>query len=75
MTDRRGAAADTCHGPYGAGSGAAGCGDPARFEVARYQRPPLHVCPVHLGPSLLLADGVLWPPVISLIGGAGSDGG
>ncbi|MFE0279606.1 hypothetical protein [Streptomyces olivaceus] len=45
----------------------AGCGDPARFEVARHLRTPLHVCPVHLGPSLLLADGVLWPPVISLI--------
>ncbi|MFE1044699.1 hypothetical protein ACFW5S_02215 [Streptomyces olivaceus] len=66
MTDRW-SADDPCHGPYGGGADPAGCGDPARFEVARHLRTPLHVCPVHLGPSLLLADGVLWPPVISLI--------
>ncbi|MET9773454.1 hypothetical protein ABZ023_04190 [Streptomyces sp. NPDC006367] len=68
MTDRDRAAA-SCRGPYG-GEGAPGdgdCGDPARFEVARHRRTPLRVCPVHLGPSLLLAGRVLWPPEIRLI--------
>lgn len=60
-----------CRGPYGGeGDAAAGtdCSDPAVFEVARYHLPPLRVCPVHLGPSLLMASGVLWPPEIRLIG-------
>lgn len=60
-----------CHGPYGGeGADAAGseCSDPAVFEVSRHQRVPLRVCPVHLGPSLLMAAGVLWPPVITVIG-------
>jgi hypothetical protein len=60
-----------CRGPYGGeGDQADGtdCSDPAVFEVARYQLPPLRVCPVHLGPSLLMASGVLWPPEIRLIG-------
>ncbi|MGW1915601.1 hypothetical protein ACWCQS_33945 [Streptomyces sp. NPDC002076] len=60
-----------CRGPYGGeGDQAEGtdCSDPAVFEVARYHRPPLWVCPVHLGPSLLMASGVLWPPEIRLIG-------
>ncbi len=65
MTDRYSAAA--CQGPYGNGDAPGSCGDPARFEVARHLRTPLRVCPVHLGPSLLLAEGVLWPPGISLI--------
>ncbi|MEU9992266.1 hypothetical protein AB0E10_36725 [Streptomyces sp. NPDC048045] len=60
-----------CRGPYG-GEGAQAdgtdCSDPAVFEVARYDRTPLLVCPVHLGPALLVADRVLWPPVIRLIG-------
>lgn len=60
-----------CRGPYG-GEGAdaelTDCSDPAIFEVARYQLPPLRVCPVHLGPSLLMASGVLWPPEVRLIG-------
>ncbi|CAM5243144.1 putative protein OS=Streptomyces tendae OX=1932 GN=GUR47_19785 PE=4 SV=1 [Streptomyces tendae] len=64
MTDRYAA---SCRGPYGGGAGPGECGDPARFEVARHLRPPLRVCPVHLGPALLLADGVLWPPGITLI--------
>ena len=60
-----------CRGPYGGeGEQADGthCSDPAVFEVARHGRPPLRVCPVHLGPALLLASGVLWPPEITLIG-------
>ncbi|MFG3010141.1 hypothetical protein ACGFZB_06735 [Streptomyces cinerochromogenes] len=60
-----------CRGPYGGEGHQAGgtdCADPAVFEVARHNRPPLQVCPVHLGPSLLLAAGVLWPPGIRLIG-------
>ncbi|MFC8818622.1 MULTISPECIES: hypothetical protein [Streptomyces rochei group] len=65
MTDRDRAA--SCRGPYGGEGVPEDCGDPARFEVARHRRTPLRVCPVHLGPSLLLADGVLWPPKISLI--------
>ncbi|GAA5211829.1 hypothetical protein [Streptomyces sp. NPDC057781] len=65
MTGRDHAA--SCQGPYGGETDPGGCGDPARFEVARHLRAPLRVCPVHLGPSLLLADGVLWPPGISLI--------
>ncbi|MFJ8805524.1 hypothetical protein [Streptomyces sp. NPDC102490] len=65
MTDRSSAA--SCQGPYGGGTGPGDCGDPARFEVARHLRAPLRVCPVHLGPSLLLADGVLWPPGITLV--------
>jgi hypothetical protein len=65
MTDRDRAA--SCHGPYGAEGDPGDCGDPARFEVARYRRTPLAVCPVHLGPALLLAEGVLWPPEIRLI--------
>ncbi|MBD0424356.1 hypothetical protein H0H10_35215 [Streptomyces sp. TRM S81-3] len=59
--------ATSCQGPYGTEGDPADCGDPVRFEVARHRRPPLRVCPVHLGPALLLADGVLWPPGISLI--------
>ncbi|MFV0134647.1 hypothetical protein ACLGIH_15655 [Streptomyces sp. HMX87] len=59
--------AASCRGPYGAEGALGDCGDPVRFEVARYRRPPLRVCPVHLGPSLLLASGVLWPPGITLI--------
>ncbi|MEU6818860.1 hypothetical protein [Streptomyces sp. NPDC046860] len=55
---------DTCGGPYGEDSG---CGDPAVFEVGRHNRPALRVCPLHLGPSLLVGAGVLWPPVISLV--------
>ncbi|MFE0418553.1 hypothetical protein [Streptomyces tendae] len=65
MTDRHSAA--SCQGPYGGERGLDDCGDPARFEVARHLRAPLRVCPVHLGPSLLLADGVLWPPAITLV--------
>ncbi|MFB7653981.1 MULTISPECIES: hypothetical protein [unclassified Streptomyces] len=65
MTDRYSAA--SCQGPYGGGTGPGDCGDPARFEVARHLRTPLRVCPVHLGPSLLLAEGVLWPPGITLV--------
>ncbi|CAL9525677.1 hypothetical protein [Streptomyces sp. enrichment culture] len=65
MTDHARAAA--CQGPYGGENGLADCGDPVRFEVARHLRAPLRVCPVHLGPGLLLADGVLWPPVIILV--------
>ncbi|MER6737270.1 hypothetical protein [Streptomyces puniciscabiei] len=60
-----------CRGPYGGeGADAEGtdCLDPAIFEVAWHQLPPLHVCPVHLGPSLLMASGVLWPPEIRIIG-------
>ena len=38
-----------------------------RFEVVRYRRPALAVCPVHLGPSLLMAGDVLWPPQVSLV--------
>ncbi|MBL1087511.1 hypothetical protein JK359_37160 [Streptomyces actinomycinicus] len=60
-----------CRGPYGgegAAAGGTGCSDPAIFEVARHGRPPLPVCPVHLGPALLMASGVLWPPEIRLIG-------
>ncbi|MFF7237652.1 hypothetical protein [Streptomyces collinus] len=59
-----------CRGPYGGEGDDAGgtdCSDPAVFEVVRHGRPPLWVCPVHLGPSLLMAGGVLWPPVIHLI--------
>ncbi|MEU9215063.1 hypothetical protein AB0D47_00800 [Streptomyces sp. NPDC048376] len=65
MNDRYRAA--SCQGPYGGDTGPDDCGDPARFEVARHLRAPLRVCPVHLGPSLLLADGVLWPPGITLV--------
>jgi hypothetical protein len=64
MTDR----VPPCRGPYGGEAEGTGCGEPARFEVARHRRPPLRVCPVHLGPALLLATGVLWPPQIRLIG-------
>ena len=53
-----------CHGPYGE----VGCPDDARFSVLRYRLPSLPVCPVHLGPSLLLAGSVLWPPEITMIG-------
>ncbi|MFG2790042.1 hypothetical protein [Streptomyces sp. NPDC048419] len=41
------------------------------FEVVRHHLPPLLVCPVHLGPALLMASGVLWPPEIRLIGAVG----
>ncbi|MDX3386027.1 hypothetical protein PV682_31900 [Streptomyces niveiscabiei] len=54
----------TCEGPYGEQD----CPDDARFAVVRYRLPSRYVCPVHLGPSLLLTDGVLWPPQISMIG-------
>lgn len=54
-----------CQGPYG-GEGAE-CPDPAVFEVTRHQFPALPLCPVHLGPALLLANAILWPPTIHLI--------
>lgn len=60
-----------CRGPYGGEAPSAGgpdCVDPAVFEVARQGRAPLAVCPVHLGPSLLMGAGILWPPVIRLVG-------
>lgn len=60
-----------CRGPYGGEGGQAegtDCDDPVVFEVARHRLPPLRVCAVHLGPSLLLASGVLWPPEIRLVG-------
>ncbi|GHE10526.1 hypothetical protein [Streptomyces alanosinicus] len=60
-----------CRGPYGGEGGQADgahCSDPAVFEIVRYRMPPLPVCPVHLGPALLMASGVLWPPEIRLIG-------
>ncbi|WP_239149082.1 hypothetical protein [Streptomyces sp. SID12501] len=44
------------------------CPDVARFEIVRHDHSALLVCPVHLGPSLLMADRVLWPPQICLIG-------
>lgn len=53
-----------CGGPYGEVSE---CGDPAVFEVGRHDRSSLPVCPLHLGPSLLMGSGVLWPPEISLV--------
>ncbi|MEW2128975.1 hypothetical protein [Streptomyces sp. NPDC005435] len=61
-----------CRGPYG-GAGDASlrgpdCVDPAVFEVVRQGRASLMVCPLHLGPSLLVGTGVLWPPVIRLVG-------
>ncbi|MER8016191.1 hypothetical protein ACIQ7S_23435 [Streptomyces griseoluteus] len=55
---------EKCGGPYGEVSA---CGDPAVFEVRRYNRPSLWVCPLHLGPALLMGSGVLWPPQISLV--------
>ncbi|MEU7422386.1 hypothetical protein [Streptomyces sp. NPDC040750] len=60
-----------CRGPYGGeGLRADGpdCSEPAVFEVLRHDRPALPVCPVHLGPCLLMASGVLWPPEIRLVG-------
>ncbi|MFE7954204.1 hypothetical protein [Streptomyces sp. NPDC057413] len=56
-----------CRGPYGGEVAGTDCGERARFEVTRHGHPALRVCPVHLGPSLLLATGVLWPPEIRLI--------
>ncbi|MFJ3231575.1 hypothetical protein [Streptomyces sp. NPDC086787] len=69
---------DDRDGPHGRGDrhdrvdrydrpGGTDCRDPAVFEVARHRKPPLRVCPVHLGPSLLMASGVLWPPAVTLI--------
>ncbi|WP_328751121.1 hypothetical protein OHT57_37025 [Streptomyces sp. NBC_00285] len=43
------------------------CGARARFEISCHARPPLIVCPQHLGPALLLANGVRWPPEIRLV--------
>jgi hypothetical protein len=43
------------------------CGARARFRISCHARPPLVVCPQHLGPALLLAEGVLWPPEIALV--------
>lgn len=56
-----------CRGPYGGEVEGTECGERARFEVIRHRRPPLHLCPVHLGPALLLADAIVWPPEIHLI--------
>ncbi|MEU4150859.1 hypothetical protein [Streptomyces sp. NPDC026659] len=61
-----------CRGPYGgegvSPGGGPDCADPGVFEVVRQGRAPLVVCPLHLGPSLLVGTGVLWPPVIRLVG-------
>ena len=64
---RPGGITTRCQGPYGHPEDGADCPDPARFEVLRHRRPALPVCPVHLGPSLLMADDVLWPPRITLV--------
>ncbi|MFD8396063.1 hypothetical protein ACFV2N_44450 [Streptomyces sp. NPDC059680] len=56
-----------CHGPFGAAAKGTRCPDRARFIVSRHIDFPLPVCPEHLGPALLLARNVLWPPHISLV--------
>lgn len=61
------AADGRCKGPYGVPENTGDCPDAACFEVGRYHQRPLLVCPVHLGPALLMAPGVLWPPRIILI--------
>lgn len=61
------AADGRCKGPYGGLESMDGCQDAARFEIGRHCQPPLLVCPVHLGPALLMAAGVLWPPRIILV--------
>ncbi|MCX5238520.1 hypothetical protein OG824_25310 [Streptomyces prunicolor] len=64
---RPGTSEAVCLGPYGDPSDGMDCSSTARFQVLRHRQPVLLVCPVHLGPSLLMADGVLWPPQLSLI--------
>jgi hypothetical protein len=69
MNDHSTTGGRRCLGPYGGAQEAADrCQDPARFEIARHGQPALSVCPVHLGPSLLLAACVLWPPRITMVG-------
>ncbi|MGW0708078.1 hypothetical protein ACWD4G_19345 [Streptomyces sp. NPDC002643] len=43
------------------------CEAEARFEIARHVDFPLPVCPLHLGPALLEARNVVWPPRITLL--------
>ena len=64
---RPGTAEKLCLGPLGDPSDGMDCPSTARFQVLRHRQPPLLVCPVHLGPSLLMAESVLWPPQLSLI--------
>ncbi|MFF7448135.1 MULTISPECIES: hypothetical protein [unclassified Streptomyces] len=62
------AARPRCQGRFSGPEEGRACATPARFEIGRYVDFPLPVCPHHLGPSLLLARNVLWPPEIKLIG-------
>ncbi|NUR39199.1 MAG: hypothetical protein HOV73_03830 [Streptomyces sp.] len=57
-----------CKGQFAGSDEGRTCTERARFEIGRYVDFPLPVCPEHLGPSLLRARNVLWPPVIRLIG-------
>ncbi|QDQ09546.1 hypothetical protein [Streptomyces spectabilis] len=56
-----------CRVPVGDPENEEVCGVEVRFEIARHAEEPLRVCPVHLGPSLLFATRVLWPPQIALV--------
>jgi hypothetical protein len=56
-----------CRGCFGGPEDGQGCSASARFAVTRYRDVALTVCPGHLGPSLLLARNLLWPPEIRLI--------
>jgi len=38
-----------------------------RFSVERSPNGPLYLCAAHLGPALLLAERIVWPPEISLV--------
>ncbi|MEU6350482.1 hypothetical protein ABZ896_14275 [Streptomyces sp. NPDC047072] len=55
-----------CRAPVGDPDAGQVCGAAARFEIGRHIDHPLRVCAVHLGPSLLWARNVLWPPEIAL---------
>ena len=57
-----------CQGRFAGPDEGRACTALARFEIGRHVDFPLPVCPDHLGPSLLLARNVLWPPEIKMIG-------
>jgi len=56
-----------CPGGFGGPEDGEACRGVVRFSVERSPKGPLYVCAAHLGPALLLAERVVWPPKISLV--------
>ena len=56
-----------CPGGFGGPEDGEVCRGVVRFSVERSPNGPLYLCAAHLGPALLLAERIVWPPEISLV--------